>query len=97
MIEVAPTDHRDLAVWIIRQTAQFCGVSEADILGPSKRREFALPRMTAAHLIRKHTGLPFAAIAEIMGRKEHTSIINADRRIAGLVELEREKEVRKCQ
>lgn len=74
---------------IIAATADLCGITPDDILGKSRAQKYALPRQVAMHLTRKHTDMSYPQIAREFQRKDHGTIIHADRKIAGLVELAR--------
>ena len=58
-------------------TAQHYEITRADILGPSKRRVFAHPRMLAMFLARRYTGKSFPQIGDAFAGRDHTTVMSA--------------------
>lgn len=59
-------------------------VSPADLVGDSRRREFARPRQVGMFLARALTGKSYGEIARRFGRSDHTTAIHAVRTIEAL-------------
>jgi chromosomal replication initiation ATPase DnaA len=58
---------------IIAATAYAHGLGVADLLSNSRRRHIAIARQHACALMREFTGMPFQAIAEAIGLKDHST------------------------
>ncbi len=57
------------------------GVTRSELLGISRRSEITLPRHVAMDLAVKYSNLNKSAIARFFGKSDHTSVINAQRKI----------------
>ncbi|MBL7078517.1 chromosomal replication initiator protein DnaA [Candidatus Shapirobacteria bacterium] len=53
----------------------------SDLCGKSRKKELALARHIAAYLLRKELGLPLQKIGEILGGRDHTTIMHAESKI----------------
>ena len=62
------------------------GLTPADLHTSRKTRTIALARGIAMHLARKHTDMSFPEIGRFMGKKDHTTVILANRRIKRLLD-----------
>ncbi|GBD37533.1 Chromosomal replication initiator protein DnaA [bacterium HR36] len=51
--------------------------------GRDKVRSASHPRMLAMYLARKHTGLPYSEIGRYFGGRNHSTVIAAERKVAG--------------
>lgn len=75
---------------IIKTVAQHFDVKVSDLRGAKRSRSVATPRQVAMYLCRKHTGASYPDIGKAFGGKDHTTAINAFRRIGERMELEPE-------
>jgi hypothetical protein len=67
---------------IERIVAGFFGATIADLHSSRKTRTVALARAMVMYLLRKYTDMSFPEIGRVMGRKNHSTVILASRRIA---------------
>jgi len=65
--------------------ATFFGLTPADLHSSRKSRTIALARNIAMYLARTHTPMSFPEIARVMGNKNHTTVLLAHRKIAGML------------
>jgi chromosomal replication initiator protein len=80
---------RVLGIEEIDQTvATYFGLTPADLHTSRKTRTIALARGIAMYLARKHTDMSFPEIGRFMGNKNHSTVILANRKIAGLLEAD---------
>lgn len=71
---------------IIAATAEACGVTVADLAGPSREYEIAHPRQAAYYLIRQLCpDATFEAIGRALGGRDHTSVSWGYTKISRLV------------
>jgi len=70
---------------IIENTARAYNVSTKDLLGTSRQAHLVFPRHTVMYLLRKELNLSFPEIAKIMGKKDHTSIVYAYKKMRDLI------------
>ncbi len=70
---------------IQRAVCEVFGVEAASLKSSRKSRSVAEPRMLAMWLARKYTRSALGEIGEFFGRRSHSTVISAQRRIEGLV------------
>ena len=58
--------------------------SERELRGPRRHRHVTVPRQVAMYLIRELTDASLPAIGELFGGRDHTTVINALKRIEQL-------------
>ena len=61
-------------------------VSLEDLLGNSRRSEFTMPRHIAMYLAVHYSGLNKSSIARFFRRSDHSTVINAEKKIGRLVD-----------
>ncbi len=66
---------------IIAQTASYFSFSIEDLCGPSRTRALVTARQIAMYLCRELTELSLPKIGQQFGGRDHTTVMNADRRI----------------
>jgi chromosomal replication initiator protein len=67
---------------IVGVVAAAFGVSEADLLGPSRLRTVLRPRQVAMYLSRELTGLSLPRLGAAFGGRDHTTVLHACRKVA---------------
>jgi len=70
---------------IHRAVCEVFGVEAGSLKSQRKSRSVAAPRMLAMWLARKHTRAALGEIGEYFGRRSHSTVISAHRKIEGLV------------
>ena len=65
----ANTVERTTLQTILQSTCDACGIDLVDLVGPSKERKFAHPRMAAMYILRS-TGVTWAEIGKAFGLRE---------------------------
>jgi chromosomal replication initiator protein len=70
---------------IMGQTASYFGLSIDDLCGTSRSRVLVTARHIAMYLCRELTDLSLPKIGQAFGGRDHTTVINADRKIRGLM------------
>jgi chromosomal replication initiator protein len=70
---------------IQRAVCQVFGVEPGSLKSERKTRGIAEPRMLAMWLARKYTRAALGEIGEFFGRRSHSTVISAQRKIEGLV------------
>ncbi|MFN3313394.1 MAG: chromosomal replication initiator protein DnaA [Hyphomonas sp.] len=86
---------------IKKATLKVFPIAKADLEGPSKSRNFVYPRQIAMYLCRMMTQKSYPQIGNAFGRRDHTTVLYAFRRITKMLEespelvvdLERVREV----
>ncbi len=70
---------------IKRISARFFGIRESDFLSPRRSRSIARSRQIAMYLSRQLTPASFAEIGRAFGKKDHTTVLHACRRVQDLM------------
>jgi chromosomal replication initiator protein len=68
--------------------AQQFQVPEADLCGPRRTRQLALPRQVAMYLIREETDESLPRIGQALGGRDHTTVMYGYERIADRLETD---------
>ena len=69
---------------VLNTTAGYFNISLVDLVSDKKQRVYAYPRQLAMYLVRIHTPLSFKEIGESFGKKDHSTVIYAIKRIERL-------------
>ena len=67
---------------IIKTTAQHFDIKVTDLRSNKRARAISLPRQVAMFLCRKHTSASYPEIGRALGGRDHTTAINAFKRIS---------------
>ena len=67
------------------QTAAYFGLSIEDLCGTSRSRVLVTARHIAMYLCRELTDMSLPKIGQQFGGRDHTTVINADRKIRSLM------------
>lgn len=67
---------------ILALAARYFGLTQAALTGPSRRTSLVEARNVIVHLARRHTTASYAEIGRLLGNRDHTTIMHADRRLA---------------
>lgn len=70
---------------IVTAISRFYNLKTVEVLGTGKKRSLSIPRQIAMYLLRKELGLPFSAIGEFLGRKDHTTVIHGVKQVERLL------------
>jgi chromosomal replication initiator protein len=73
---------------VIKKVAEFFNLKEKDILGKSRQRKLVRPRQIVMYLLRDELKLTLPKIGEILGGKDHTTIIYGIKLIKSLIKKE---------
>jgi len=80
---------------VLKTVSEYYHVEIADLTGRSRSKENVLPRQVAMYLLREETSASLPQIGEILGGRDHTTVIYAHDKISEQIETdnERRKEV----
>ncbi|MBI5127234.1 chromosomal replication initiator protein DnaA [Candidatus Roizmanbacteria bacterium] len=70
---------------IIKAVCAYYNVRPSHLKSRERTDSIALPRQVAMYLIRKHLGLKLVEIAEILKRKDHTTVLHAEEKVSNLI------------
>ena len=77
-----PNEKREVTPELIIQTvAEHFGITMADIAGTKRNNEIVIPRQIAMYLCRKMTDASLKNIGNLLGKRDHTTIINGEKKI----------------
>jgi chromosomal replication initiator protein len=71
---------------IVGVVASAFGVERARLIGRERTQEIALPRQVAMYLLREETHQSLPQIGETLGGRDHTTVMYACDKVAGLIE-----------
>ncbi len=81
-IIVAPHKKRNVSCdQIIQAVASFYNTEVNDVLGKKRNKELVLPRQVSMYLMREEINQSYPKIAEVLGGKDHTTIIHGYKKI----------------
>ena len=66
---------------IIETVAEHFGITMGDIAGTKRNSEIVVPRQIAMYLCRKMTDASLKNIGNLLGKRDHTTIINGEKKI----------------
>lgn len=66
---------------VIRCASEYYGISEEDIKGQKRNREIVIPRQAAMYLCRELVVLPLAAIGDVFGGRDHSTVNHACQKV----------------
>jgi len=79
--------HSDLEpLDVLDVVAKFFGIPSDRILGRDRTREVALPRQVAMYLMREQGGVSLPRIGEVVGGRDHTTVMYACNKVSDLIE-----------
>lgn len=70
---------------VIATICKFYDLKTSEVFGNGKKRSFSLPRQITMYFLRKELGFPYAAIGELLGRKDHTTVIHGVKNVERLL------------
>ncbi len=70
---------------IIREVCSYYSVNLKDIKGPRRPKNLALARQVAMYLLRSKADLPFMEIGDVLGGRDHTTIMYGVDKIADMM------------
>ena len=73
---------------VLDEVSKTFGVSNDRLLGRERTREVALPRQIAMYLMREEGGISLPQIGEIVGGRDHTTVIYACDKVNNLMETD---------
>jgi len=71
---------------VVDVVATSFGITPEKLLGRSRTREVALPRQVAMYLLRKEGNVSLPQIGEVLGGRDHTTVIYACEKVAEMIE-----------
>jgi chromosomal replication initiator protein len=79
---------REPPAWttVVRVVSEYYGLSEAELLGRSRTNKVAEPRQIAMYLLREETDSSFPAIGDVLGGRDHTTVLHGCEKIGRLME-----------
>ncbi len=76
---------------VLAAVAQFYRVELSDLTGRSRSKEVVLPRQMAMYLLREETGASLPQIGDLLGGRDHTTVMYAHDKVAEEVETNNQR------
>jgi len=73
---------------IITAVCKHFSITKEEILSGKRKKELVEPRQIAIYLIREQTNKSLPEIGKIMGGKDHTTIMHAEKKISELIKID---------
>jgi chromosomal replication initiator protein len=73
---------------ILAAVAQHYSLDEKQLIGRSRRREISLPRQLCMYLIREETDASLPQIGELLGGRDHTTVMHGCEKIGAQIETD---------
>ncbi|HEY4695239.1 MAG TPA: chromosomal replication initiator protein DnaA [Candidatus Nanoarchaeia archaeon] len=71
---------------VLEIICNYFDLRHTDLKSANRLAKFVFPRQIAMYLLRKDLGLQYALIAEVLNKKDHTTVIHGVEKITGVVE-----------
>ncbi len=71
---------------VVDVVASAFGISREKLMGRERTREAALPRQVVMYLLREEANVSLPQIGEVLGGRDHTTVIYACEKVANLIE-----------
>ncbi len=75
---------------VINSVNSYFNIKVADLMGPRRQKELVLPRQIAMFLMYEECRLPMERIGEILGGRDHTTVLHGIEKIRQAVQRDRE-------
>ena len=72
----------------ISAVCKYFNIHKEDIIGKKRNREVVEPRMVAIYLITEFLNIPLVNIGQIMGGRDHTTVLHARNKIATMIQTD---------
>ena len=80
---IDPNTKREITPeYVIEIVADHYNLKPSDLASSRRNKEVAYPRQIAMYLIRQLTSLPYKSIGQILGGRDHTTVIHGEEKIA---------------
>jgi chromosomal replication initiator protein len=86
LADLLPRRRKIVADKVLEAVAQAYGVSVAELRAKGRSRRVAVPRQVAMYLLREEAGLSLPRIGELLGGRDHSTIMHGTRKVADLLE-----------
>jgi len=75
---------------VITQVCEYFNIKQTDLTGPRRVKEFVLPRHLVMHILSEQLNLTVERIGEILGGRDHTTVMHGRDKIKKLIATDRE-------
>lgn len=73
---------------VLQAVSAFYRISMEELAGPSRQQRLARPRQVACYLIRQETDASLSQIGQVLGGRDHSTVLHACERIAALMDTD---------
>jgi len=75
---------------VINEINQYFNIKMADLTGPRRKRELVIPRQITMYLLYEECKIPYERIGELLGGRDHTTIMHGVEKISEAINRDRE-------
>ena len=66
---------------VMNAVCKYFSITKADIKGPRRTKNLVIPRQIAMYLLKEMTGTPLVVIGELLGGRDHTTVLHGANKI----------------
>jgi chromosomal replication initiator protein len=70
---------------VIKVVAQYFKIPKSELTGKKRNQEIVVPRQICIYLLREEMDLPYTQIGDLMGGRDHTTIMHDYKKVKGLL------------
>lgn len=75
---------------VMSSVNQYFNIKMTELIGPRRQKELVLPRQIAMFIMYEECGLPFERIGQLLGGRDHTTVLHGVEKIRGVASRDRE-------
>ena len=75
---------------VLSSACQYFNLSLKDLIGPKRQKELVLPRHLTMYILSEELKFTVERIGQILGGRDHTTVMHGRDRIKGLINTDRE-------
>ncbi len=75
---------------VVAEVNKYFNIKMADMTGPRRKKELVLPRQLAMYLLYEECKIPYERIGELLGGRDHTTILHGVEKMREVVNRDRE-------
>ena len=75
---------------VIGEVNRYFNIKIADLVGPRRKRELVTPRQITMYLLYEECKIPYERIGELLGGRDHTTIMHGVEKISQAINRDRE-------
>lgn len=75
---------------VVTKVCEYFNIEQPDLIGPKRIKELVLPRHLVMHILSEQLGLTVEKVGEVLGGRDHTTVMHGRDKIKKLLTTDRE-------